>query len=210
MPKVKLDPAARKPRAASLPVRNHYWRAQPQKTVRAKACKPLSKLAARKQRELPAPRSAIRTLHPVQNLELAPASVKPSAKAAASDATRKEAELQTRVKAALVAPAVGAQLVVKLLRVAHACSASGSSQLPGDWRYDSRTRRGDASSRVLICPCGVKLRSVTAVERHLARGEAGCATRALIGGLSPALLSAPPTKLGAWQHKFDGGLTPSD
>ena len=73
----KLDLGARKPRAASLPVRNHYWRVQPEKPARAKVGKPAaSKVAPRKQRELPVPpRSAIRTLPSVQKWKLVPTSV---------------------------------------------------------------------------------------------------------------------------------------
>mmetsp|Transcript_16687 Transcript_16687/g.41760 ORF Transcript_16687/g.41760 Transcript_16687/m.41760 type:complete len:102 (+) Transcript_16687:3-308(+) len=101
-----------------------------------------------------------------------------------------------------------------MLKVAPSANAAGSSQLPGRWEFDVRARRGDPSARALICPCTTKLRSILAVERHLARSDGECVTRfasSADGGYDLcAVAAAAPNKLSSWMHKYDGGLIPSD
>ncbi|KAG8469492.1 hypothetical protein KFE25_005947 [Diacronema lutheri] len=175
----KLEPRVRRPRAASMAVRNKYWRAdlypraRPQgkgnaRTKRAarpaprSATQPAPRAPTRASRprseESPAPRSAIRTLlkldaaarkrgatDVLKHEPFAPANAK-----AAAPMARNEAAQQ---------PLVDPVVVVNLLKLAHGCAMSASSQLPGAWRFDKRPRRGDPLLRTLICPCGARLRS---------------------------------------------------
>lgn len=225
----KLEPRVRRPRAASMAVRNKYWRAdlypraRPQgkgnaRTKRAarpaprSATQPAPRAPTRASRprseESPAPRSAIRTLlkldaaarkrgatDVLKHEPFAPANAK-----AAAPMARNEAAQQ---------PLVDPVVVVNLLKLAHGCAMSASSQLPGAWRFDKRPRRGDPLLRTLICPCGARLRSLSAVERHLARGDDDCAARGRPGDVCAHAI-APAAKLSRWLHKHDGGLVPSD
>jgi hypothetical protein len=177
-----------------------------------------------------APRSAIRTITPAPKRMVAtPAASKASgakggkgaaatkpgkpavAKGGSASTPKGAASSQPTPPSVKLEPEVlAAPLVLQLLRVAHSCLKSASSQLPGEWAFDARPRRGDPSARTLVCPCGAKLRSIFAVERHLARGDAECSTVVREGMLGGRALSVPASKLSTWQHKHDGGLIPSD
>lgn len=180
----KVEPSGRRQRAASLAVRNNYWRASlyPRARAPGRSAKRAPRAAS------PSPTGA----RPSRAERLPPPKPEPPAE-------RLPEQPQP----------LDPLVVVKLLRVAHACAKSAPSQLPGEWDFGSRPRRGDASLRSLICPCGARLRSILAVERHLALGGAECVACTRPGDLSSHAL-APPAKISRWLHKYDGGLLPSD
>mmetsp|Transcript_19033 Transcript_19033/g.49109 ORF Transcript_19033/g.49109 Transcript_19033/m.49109 type:complete len:250 (+) Transcript_19033:79-828(+) len=231
----KLVGGGRQHRAASAAVRNAYWRAPLRDASRTSG---IIKRKPAQKAHMPTPalnspssRSAAsdatdrtasegtrsdtsrspRAKPPTVRMPKASARKLQSAKPATTLKERDIAATQEATAAARKAPATQAMepaAVVMVLKAAFGASKSATSQLPPGWRFDARHRRGEPSTRTAICPCGTRLRGADAVGRHLAR-EPACVTLARPGDGNP-LRAVQPSKLMTWQHKYDGGLIPSD